>query len=252
MDNEVVKGVEDLSPSEYFDLMKDKRQNITDVELQRVYDNCLTLLNKYKITGQVKGMKKLIFHLQTIEKEMEIVRAGVNTFVYKDDIEYFIDRVSHDVVKIIELENYEREIPDEIVEVIEKTKDKFDQLYVLFTDYTGRVEREVEKERREKDPILFGTFQDKATNTVIDRFYFLGDWVDDYCDLTLDKMVNEVREKSGREIAISISTPKDIEELKEQLMRLEENTRNNRNGFVLTNKEVKPTFFGKVRSIFSK
>lgn len=32
----------------------------------------------------------------------------------------------------------------------------------MFTDYTGRMERQVEKERREKDPILFGTFQNQS------------------------------------------------------------------------------------------
>ena len=54
-------------------------------------------------------------------------------------------------------------------------KDKFDQLYVLFTDYTSQIERQVEKERRQKGPILFGVFQNERTETVIDRFYFLGD-----------------------------------------------------------------------------
>lgn len=180
----------ELTPSEYFNIVKDKKQHITDEDLVKVYDNCLTLLNKYKITGQTKGMKKLIFHLECIEKEREIVKMGINTFIYKDDIEKYIDNIAKDVVKIIELENYEREIPDEIIETISQVKDKFSQLYVVFTDYTGKIEQEVVKERREKDPILFGTFQDKNTRTIIDRFYFLGDWIDEYCDLTLDKMVN--------------------------------------------------------------
>lgn len=161
-----------LTPKEYFDLLKDKKNTITDKDLLGIYDNCLTLIEKYKITGQTKGIRKLIFHLETIEKELEIVRIGVDTFVYKDDIEEYIDNITNDTVKIIELENYEREIPDEIVDVISKVKDKFDQLYVLFTDYTGKIERQVQAERREKDPILFGTFQDKTSKTIVDRFYF--------------------------------------------------------------------------------
>lgn len=84
-------------------------------------------------------MEKLLFHLECIEKEREIVSMGINTFVYRDDIEYYINNVASDIVKIIELERYEREIPDEIVEVIAKVKDKFDQLYIVFTDYTGGV-----------------------------------------------------------------------------------------------------------------
>lgn len=210
----------ELTPSEYFDFVKGRKQTVTDEDLSKVYDNCLDLLNKYKVTGQIKGMKKLIFHLQCIEAEREIVKMGITTFIYRDDIEEYIDNVASDTVKIIELQNYEREIPDEIVDVIAKVRDKFDQLYVLFTDYTGKVERQVEKERRQKDPILFGTFQDKKSRTVIDRFYFLGDWEDEYCDLTLDKMVNEVERKQHRNIVRTINTPKDIEELKEQLDKL--------------------------------
>ena len=211
----------ELTPSEYFDIIKNKKQYITDEDLSNIYDNCLILLNKYKTTGQVKGMKKLIFHLECIEREREIVGMGINTFIYKDDIEEYIDNIAKDTVKIIELKNYERELPDEIIETVSKVKDIFDQLYIVFTDYTGKVEKQIEKERREKDPILFGTFQDQNTKTIIDRFYFLGDWEDEYCDLTLDKMVNETIKKTGKEIRKEISTPKDIQELKAQLNNLD-------------------------------
>ncbi len=212
----------ELNPSEYFTNLKNKKNTITDEELVKIYDNCLELLNKYKITGQTKAMKKLIFHLETIEKEREIIKLGINTFVYRDDIEEYIDNIAKDTVKIIELENYEREIPDEIVKAYEKVKDIFSQAYVVFTDYTGKVEKQIAKERREKDPILFGTFQDKISQTLIDRFYFIGDWEDEYCDLTLDKMVNETKQVSNRDIEMHIKTPEDLKELKEQLASIEE------------------------------
>lgn len=235
-----------LTPQQYFEQVKERKHNITDEELVKVYDNCLELLNKYKITGQKKGMRKLMFHLECIEKEREIVKMGINTFIYRDDIEGYIDTVAKDTVKIIELENYEREIPDEIVEVIAATKDKFDQLYVVFTDYTGKVERQIEKERRDKDPILFGTFQNQSNRTVIDRFYYLGDWEDEYCDLTLDKMVNETEKAGKRNIVKTISTPSDIEELKGQLGGLSEINGN----FIISNSTPqKKTFFQNIKSV---
>ena len=235
-----------LTPQQYFEQVKERKHNITDEELVKVYDNCLELLNKYKITGEKKGMRKLMFHLECIEKEREIVKMGINTFIYRDDIEEYIDTVAKDTVKIIELENYEREIPDEIVEVIAATKDKFDQLYVVFTDYTGKVERQIEKERRDKDPILFGTFQNQSNRTVIDRFYYLGDWEDEYCDLTLDKMVNETEKAGKRNIVKTISTPSDIEELKEQLGGLSEINGN----FIISNSTPqKKTFFQNIKSV---
>jgi len=237
----------ELTPSEYFEMLKNKKNKITDQELQRIYDNCLVLLNKYKITGQTKAMKKLIFHLETIEKEREIIKLGIDTFIYRDDIEEYIDNIAKDTVKIIELENYEREIPDEIVEAYEKVKDLFDKAYVLFTDYTGKVERQIQKERRDKDPILFGTFQDRDSQTVIDRFYFIGDWEDEYCDLTLDKMVNEIKQNKNKDVMLHIKTPEDIKELKEQLNRIE-----NVNGRFVMQNYNKQTFFTKIKTFFKK
>ena len=252
---EEIKSISDiaesnLSPSEYFDTIKGLKNNITDEALVKVYDNCLEILNKYKATGQWKGAKKLIFHLETIEKEREIVKLGIDTFVYKDDIEAYISNVASDVVKIIDLESYEREIPDEIVEVIQKVKDKFDQLYVVFTDYTGEHERKVEKERRDKDPILFGAFKDKGNSVIIDRFYYLGDWVDEYGDLTLDKMVNECEKVGKRNITHTISTPEDIEEFKQQLGKYNSINTLTVSGNIKMVEESKPSFFQRVKTFF--
>jgi hypothetical protein len=240
----------ELSPSEYFEMIKEKKNTITDQDLDQIYDNCLSLLNKYRLTGQTKAMKKLIFHLETIEKEREVVKLGIDTFIYKDDIEEYIDNISKDTVKIIELENYEREVPDDIVEAYSRVKRHFNKAYVVFTDYTGKVERQVEKERRDKDPILFGTFQDKDSQTVIDRFYFIGDWEDEYCDLTLDKMVNEVKMAENRHIAITIKTPEDINELKNQLKIIED-----RNGRFMVNNALniqKKSFLSNITTFFKR
>lgn len=236
-----------FTPSEYFQNIKDKRNSIDDEELVKIYDNCLFLLNKYKKTGQNKAIKKLIFHLKTIEKEREIVSLGIDTFVYRDDIEEFIENIAKDMVKIQDLESYEREIPDDVVAKLETVREKFDQFYIVFTDYTGRVEKQVAKSRRDKDPILFGTFQDQTSRTVIDRFYFIGDWEDEYCDLTLDKMVNEVAKAKNKNIAIDIKTPEDIEALEKQLLLLEEQ----QNDRFTMNRTIKRGFFYRLKSLFT-
>lgn len=244
----------ELSPQEYFDEIKNRKQHITDEQLTAVYNNCLELLDKYRITGQISGMKKLMFHIGCIEKEREIVKMGIDTFVYRDDIEYYIDQVSSDVVKIIDIGSYEREIPDEIVDVIAKVKDKFDQLYIVFTDYTGKVERRVKKERRARDPILFGTFLDEGSRSVIDRFYYLGDWVDEYCELTLDKMVNETEKVGKRNIVKKIKTPEDIDELRVQLASLSPSSKSSENfaEYRITDSDKKHGLFYKIKTFFMK
>ena len=208
-------SLKEMTPYQYFQFVKSKVNEINDEDLNKLYSISLELLEKYKKTGQVKAAKKLAFHIKSILKEKEIIDLGITKFVYRDDIENYIDNIAKDVVKIIELKNYPREIPDELVETIEKTKDIFDEMYVLFTDYTGEVEKKVEKER---DPILFGSFIDRTVDEMSQRMYYLGDWVDEYCDLTLDKLVSQTNKSIVKEISI----PNDTNELINQLNKIQE------------------------------
>lgn len=216
----------EIEPKEYFDKLEKKLQKITDDELINFYDGCLALVEKYKATGQRRVIQKMRFLIDCVEKERKAVELGVDSFVYRNDIEDYIDNVSHNVVKIIELENYPREIPDYIVNIIKICKEEnvFDQYYVLFTDYTGEEEKRVAKNRREKDPILFGTLQKSVGNNEIllnDRFYFLGDWVDEYCDLTMDRFLKE----AGQNKLKYIGTPQNKDQIRQELNRLDDNFR---------------------------
>lgn len=243
---------QELTPYQYFEEVKSRKSKITDRELARIYDNCLELIEKAKRTGQKNQIKRCLFHLDTIEKERELVKLGIDTFIYKDDITFFMKQVAKDHVKIIEVENYEREIPDEIVDVIEKVRDKFSQLYIVFTDYSEDLTKKVIS-KRDKDPILFGVFKNSEAKSVIDRFYYLGDWVDEYCDLTLDKMLAETERVGNRKIAHTIKTPADIEELKQQMSTYNKVTGINHLVIDSTKIEMpKKHFFDKVKSIFKK
>ena len=161
----------DLSPKQYFDMIKEKKNTITSKRIDKIYENCLELANKYYKTGQVLALRKILFCLESLEKEQTL---------------------------------------------IDKTKDIFDQMYVVYTDYTGKAERQIEAVRKEKDPILFGTFMDKTNKVCVDRFYYLADWEDEFCDLTLDKMVNETS-RIGRNIVRTINTSDDINDLRNYL-----------------------------------
>ena len=228
----------EMSADECFAYMKSKKQNITHDGLDEIADTCLELINKYRTTGQVQGMRKLIFHYENIEREHQLVNLGINTFVYKSDIENYIEKVTNRSVKVCEIGDYERDIPDDIVNIIKQTKDIFSVMYIVYTDYTGKSERRIAAQARTQDPILFGSFQNRNDGVCVERFYYLGDWIDEYCDLTLDKMVAETKKKTGKEIRREISTPQDIEELKSQLENLRP-----RNGFFVqeerTAKKVK-------------
>lgn len=215
----------EFTAKDYFDKIKSLKHEFSESDMDEVYYNCLYLANKSVKTMQIKALKKLLFHMDCLVKEKELLKYGINTFIYKDDVDFFIDEVRKKDVVIIELENYERELPNEIVEIVEKTKHIFTSYYVLFTDYTGKVRQQIKKEKRDRDPILFGVFEDDKTYSVIERFYYLGDWIDDYCDLTLDKMVNQMKIKTGNDIIHNIYKPETMTQLRQQLDMLDNSYR---------------------------
>ena len=128
---------------------------------------------------------------------MKLLGADIKNFVYQDDVKHLLDKTKH--IKIIELERYPRIIPLEQMEHIQKAKDlgMFDEFCVVFSDYTGenyQTEEEKKTVARNKDPIVFGYFRHKATAIKHDRFYFITDWEDEYCDLTFGKMIEKMAE----------------------------------------------------------
>ena len=72
----------ELSPAEYFEKLKGKRETMTDEKLNQVYDNAMTLMKRYKITGQKLAIKKLMFYVDKIEKERGAVFCAERRLTY--------------------------------------------------------------------------------------------------------------------------------------------------------------------------
>jgi hypothetical protein len=110
------------------------------------------------------------------------------------------------MLKLTWIKNYARMIPEDVIEAKKKFdgSELFDNYVILhfdkFDNSTQMTKAEVEKA---KDPILFGVL--KGTRNL----YYIGDWIDEYCDLTLDKFLStlemeEARKLSGESIAESL------------------------------------------------
>ena len=92
------------------------------------------------------------------------------------------------------IKNFTRVIPDSVV-----AKKIFTENFLVFDNYlvlhydpdnksTSKTEKEIEDS---KDPILFGVI--KGSN----KLYYIDSWVDEFCDLTWDKIV-EILEKDQK------------------------------------------------------
>jgi len=215
----------ELDPIEYFNKVKSRKKVTSNKYLKKLYKNTEILLKKAHAMGQDTAMEKLLFTLDVVEKEQKLLDMGFNTFVYRDDIDDFIDNVANKSVKTIELKKYPREIPDDIADKVVKLKKEkiFDEFCVVFTDYTDEVGKQVKEANKRKDPILFGLFL-KESN-VHDRFYYIADWEDEYCDLTLAKMVSKMSEK-GKDIKSNVGLPDiEIDDIREYVSSLDLNRR---------------------------
>ena len=58
-------------------------------------------------------------------------------------------------------------------------------------DPAGKSSAKTKKEiEEEKDPILFGVFKESR------RLYYIGDWIDEYCNLTMNEVAKLLGKKS--------------------------------------------------------
>lgn len=217
-----VFDLDSVTPSTYFNYVKGLKKKVEYEEYDQLISTTMKMLKKTTLTGQTAMAKELTHHLELALRELDAAKDGFDIFVDRKDVEKYINNVEGKAVKIIEIENYEREIPDDIIDKIELARKHFDQLYIFFTDYTKKETKKVAKARRDKDPVMFGAFHDTGVNTdttvyLEDRLFFIADWVEDKCDLTLEEIVRDVKDKDGKDIIYRVANPEDEEAVKKIL-----------------------------------
>jgi len=187
------KDGQGVSPKLYFKFVKSKFEKIEKAKLRKKLLKLQELVNDAKETGQQAFYEKLMETIAIIAREMECEAVGCDRWVSKEVIDRFHKVYRPEGKKIVFFEPWDkfpRTPPKNVREHIKRIKDLklFDEYHVLYLDY-AKQELKTNKEKiKEKDPILFGKF-----SYAPDRYYFIIDWVDEYCDLTFDKFIDEVR-----------------------------------------------------------
>lgn len=195
-------------------------------------------VQKFLDNGQQDSAERLLFHVRNVRREQEVISAGFTTFIYRDDLDLYITNVAKSVVKITDIASFERKIPDEQSVLIQKARPLFDEIYIVFTDYTGKEERKIENKDRARDPIALGVFKSKNNKIWNHRFYFICDWIDDYCDLTLDKYVTEMIAADHLE-PVKVANDITIAELEQRVKAAREGTINDTQPLFVTLTKLK-------------
>ena len=163
-----------------------------------------------KSNGQIAFLEILRDKKDGVLAETKLLEVGEVKYVTEEDVVKFYKKANlkDRMLKLTWIKNYARMIPEDVIEAKKKFdgSELFDNYVILhfdkFDNSTQMTKAEVEKA---KDPILFGVL--KGTRNL----YFIGDWIDEYCDLTLDKFLStlemeEARKLSGESIAESLKS----------------------------------------------
>lgn len=189
-----------ISPKLYFSFVKSKLKSNEIKALKVRLAKLQTFTKDAFDVGQQSLYEEYAKQMAITVRESEAYVCGYSKWVTIQDIEKFksITKESggnSSPVFFKKLEDFPRSIPYKTKNEVTAVKEKkiFDQLWVLYLDYS-KTELKTNKEKiREKDPILFGQFAYQK-----DKYYYILDWIDDHCDLTLDKFIETMSTKDPK------------------------------------------------------
>ena len=169
----------------FFSLVKSTSKESAFTYRDRISNYLRALHNAYDM-GQTALQEELLKGLITNKYESLLFSEGYYYVIEEATIVDFIKKcekgLSLDYIK-----NFAKPIPQEVVNKISKLNELevFDNYVVLHYDpeKTGYKETEYERAKR-KDPIIFGLIAGSK------KLYYVTDWIDEYCDLTLEKFVD--------------------------------------------------------------
>jgi len=196
-----VKDKKVIHPQLYFKFVKSKMTKLEQKEMTERLFKLQTLVKQAEDLGQKALYEDFAKKIAICVREQEINVCGIEYIISRESIDKYKDKVKDVDIKFSKLEDYSRPIPANVKKRLDKFKKlmMFDNYMVLYLDYKEKIDIDNKKKAvadpktnkqkiKEKDPILFGTL-DYAP----DKLYFIADWIDEYCDLTLDKFVQTIK-----------------------------------------------------------
>lgn len=185
-----------LTVQEFFASLKHSAEQ-TEVVKERA-DGYEAAMVKAKKAGQIALYEQLEAGLNAARMEASLVAIGLGKFLSEETVVKFVKQSSRGL-RLDWMANFTRVVPEEVLAAKYKADelDIFDNYVVLHYDPEGKASKETKKEEteRKKDPILFGLMRDRR------RLYFVGDWIDELCDLTLDKIADAMGASAVKSLA---------------------------------------------------
>lgn len=177
-----------VSVIEFFARVKGLAKENKDTYVNRLAGYIVALKN-CDVSGQTALKEKLVRDM-VINKYESVLFAENHYYVVTEPQVVDFVKKTENGVRLTYVKNYMRVIPPEVVEKIQEMNklEIFDNYAILHYDPDALAYGEtIEETKKRRDPILFGLI--KGSN----KLYYVTDWIDEYCDLTLDKFVETLQ-----------------------------------------------------------
>lgn len=179
-----------MTVSQFFSSVKNSAEELKIIEGRA--QGYQQAIKKAQQNGQTALCEQLVAGLHAYRMETQMLVLGLTKSIKEEDIVKFY-KLSDKGLRLDWIKNYTRTIPDNItsLKIRADELELFDNYVILHYDPEAKSYAETQKEKEaRKDPILFGVIKDRKI------LYFIGDWVDELCDLTLD----QIADKLGKEV----------------------------------------------------
>lgn len=180
-------NVKYIDALEFFSLVKLSSKESVATYRDRVSDYLSAVHNAVTV-GQTALMEDLLRGLVTNKYESVLFAEGLYYVVTEEQMVSFVKQCEKGI-KLDYIKNFTRPLPQEVVSKIERINqlEVFDNYVVLYYDPDGKIYKETAREEaKRKDPIVFGVI---AGST---KLYYIADWIDEHCDLTLEKFIDAI------------------------------------------------------------
>lgn len=181
----------EMSVEEFFNAVKGDKLKLKIIK--NVFSQYQLSIERAEIAGQTALAEHLRDGIATVKKEVELVTAGINQYVSKKQFDEFKEKTTRGI-EVTPIKNFTRHIPDKVVEKIAEIRSKnlFDEFVIVHYDPKKEAAKLTKKEiEKKKDPIVFGIINGS------DKMYFIADWIDEYCNLTLEEVVKITGRKAS-------------------------------------------------------
>ena len=186
-ESEVKEDEKYMDALQFFSMVKASSKESVATYRDRVSDYLKSIHNAVTV-GQTALVEDLLRGLVTNKYESVLFAEGLYYVVNEQQMVSFVKQCEKGI-KLEYVKNFTRPMPQDIVDKIAKINqlEVFDNYVVLYYDPDGKIYKETAREEaKRKDPIIFGVIAGS------EKLYYIADWVDEYCDLTLEAFIDAI------------------------------------------------------------